>query len=82
MFDVLLPLIVGALAGFIVVSHQNKKQEELDKLREEDEKLEDQQQAIQVQKAEVKQELNTLDTKEIRVLSDSEIEEFWNKERK
>lgn len=85
MLEVVLSFLTGILLAIAFIFRENSKEKVKDKLQElelEDSKLKTKQDVISKNKNTLKEQLKELEEIQAPVLQDSEIEKYWNKDKK
>lgn len=85
MFEILFSISFGVVAAIVLILKENQKlraKEKLNELDKKDNQLQAEQQIIQKNKQELKSELEELEKHQAPSLEDSQIENYWNKDKK
>jgi hypothetical protein len=85
MSEILLALATGVGAAIFLIIKQNQKLKSDKKLHDievEDAKLETKQESVKENKKKLNKHLEDIDKQVMKDLSDKEIEDFWNKDKK
>lgn len=85
MLEAVLSFLTGVLLAIAFLIRENSKEKAKDKLKElesEDSELKTKQDVVSQDKARLKEQLKELEEIQAPVLQDSEIEKYWNKDKK